>query len=138
MQLMGNGIKDPLQARAVPDRANNAERIITWITSGTTFTVRVSGWNIPLSPQNYSLVITVPPGTIALPRNQCPECSAGQSLSCSVPHGVGLKKCSRSTGRYGLECIVSTCAKGYTISSWSNSMYINYIMVRDLVEKRFS
>ncbi len=80
--------------------------------------MQVAATRVPTGSQNYSLVITGPPGMQQILGNECRDCLPGNRLPCPIANGVGEKKCL-SNGKFS-SCFATTCVKGYTLSSWTN------------------
>jgi len=80
------GIGSPA-AGAGPDRVNNAEVVYIAAPLPGVYTVRVRGFNVPLGPQDYALLVNLPERTMAPPvvAVRLPLVARGASAPAPVP-----------------------------------------------------
>eukprot|EP01132_Coremiostelium_polycephalum_P005413 gene5413-6752_t len=115
------------------DRVNNVEQILFEpnITLPTTIMkFSVNGTNIPIGPQNYSIIISGTNGIYDW--YTCPQCGPGEIQLCSVPHGEGSQHCNEADLQWG-KCLINSCNNGYNYNSLTNScdqfLSYNYIVM---------
>jgi len=60
-----------------PDRLNNVEKVVLWNSQPGIYTVTVVGYQIPMGPQDFALVVSY--ATSDIQRPSC--CSEGKGLS---------------------------------------------------------
>jgi hypothetical protein len=120
------------QVYLVPDSINNVEQVSEYITQPTTLSVKVIGYNVPVSPQPYSLVV-VYEGLTLTKSSTCAECEANYQEVCPIENGLGLRKC-QSNNMFG-PCLVTSCDEGFTFNSNENScvVFLAYNLVITVV-----